>query len=435
MRILIILAQYYPMVNPNVYRWSAIAEHWVARGHEVHVLCTRRSGVADENELKGVQVHRAGHATLLDWAYNLLGSRQRRAEVDADKMQESGWLLRALEWLVDHTWRRFYWPDGSCLWYRPGKQRALALQRQFYFDAMISVSLPFTANRIAAAVKRKFTDVHWLMDIEDPFAFSEEFWVNNFRLYRRKNFRAEAQLLQLADAVSVTVQVAKDRYINCFPNLHLQHKISITPPIINTEQTTDYQHLGTFFTPHTHLAYFGAFYERVRMPDAWLQLLQTLVEKFPDLKERLRIHFFGEISAKAKASFDRFPELRAHLVFHGLVSRETVADAIRQADFLINIGNTTSYHLPSKSAEYMMSGKPIINICQHPEDTFAAFMQDYPFICNLPVYNRNNWYDLAEQLAGFLQKKDVQVPPGHIQRLIQPYTTAAIADAYFRRLS
>ena len=204
MRILIITVQYYPVVSPNVYRWSAVAEHWVEGGHEVHVLCTRRKGVPSGTEVKGVKIHRAGQATLLDWAYNLLNPSRRRSET-GNGPQRYGPGRRLLEWLVDHTWRRFYWPDGSCLWYLPGRRRALQLLKEYDFDAVISVGLPFTAHLIGRACKTTAPRVRWLVDIEDPFAYSEDFFVNNFHLYRRLNRKAEERVFREANTVSVTV--------------------------------------------------------------------------------------------------------------------------------------------------------------------------------------------------------------------------------------
>lgn len=429
MRILILLVQYYPVRNPNVYRWSAIAEYWVEQGHEVHVLCTRRAGEPDESIKNGIAVHRAGHATLLDWAYNFLRTKKRRGEVHSKTIEKPGLLRRVLEKIVDLTWRNFYWPDGSCLWYAPGKKRALQLQIKYSFDTIISVSLPFTANLIAKAVKKKYPHIHWLLDMEDPFSISEEFWVNNFKLYRQKNFRAEKKALELADSISVTVAAAKRIYEQIFP--HLNQKIQVTPPVINLEQSTEIADYEVFTKKKNHIAYFGTFYERVRMPDAFLAILYELFQQFPNQQARFQIHFFGEIPAKAWAIFENYPSLQAQLQFHGLVTRETVAAAMQQADFLLNIGNITNYHLPSKSAEYLRSGKPIINICQNPEDTFVDFMQDYPLIFNLL-----NHQDLSKnvlKLNQFLNENiGKRVPAEMIHHLVKPYTLEAIADAYFQ---
>ena len=77
MRILIITVYYHPVMTPNVFRWSAIAEEWVGRGHEVHVLCSERSPLPGAETIEGVRIHRAGHGSLLDWANNRLKTGNR----------------------------------------------------------------------------------------------------------------------------------------------------------------------------------------------------------------------------------------------------------------------------------------------------------------------------------------------------------------------
>lgn len=433
MRILLVLVQYYPIRNPNVYRWAAIGEYWTQQGHEVHVLCTLRAGEPKESIKNDIIIHRAGHATLLDWTYNLLGAKKRRGEVRLQTARKPTLGRHLLEKIVDLTWRNFYWPDGSCLWYFAGKKRALQLQKQYNFDAIISVSLPFTANLIAMAVKKKYPTIRWLMDIEDPFAISEEFWVNNFKLYRQKNFQAERKALENADAVSVTVETVRKIYEQTFPELNLTKKMRVTPPVINPTQSIQKPDLKLFAKDKIHIAYFGTFYEKVRMPDAFLAILSQLLQQFPDLQTCLQIHFFGEIPVKAWTVFEKYLSVSSQLQFHGLVAREVVAAAMKQADFLLNIGNTTNYHLPSKSAEYLQSGKPIINVCQNPEDTFAAFMRDYPLICNLssqisPAENAASFHHFLKESTG----KQVHVEV--IEKLVQPYTLEAIANAYFQLL-
>lgn len=127
------------------------------------------------------------------------------------------------------------------------------------------------------------------MDIEDPFSISEEFWVNNFKIYRRKNFRAEQKALEQADAVSVTVEAAKRAYENAFENII--NKIIIVPPVVNVVQAVSTIQFNNFEKDKIHIAYFGTFYERVRMPNVFLELLQQLLEDFPDLKNRIQVHF------------------------------------------------------------------------------------------------------------------------------------------------
>lgn len=428
MRILVITATYHPAINPNVFRWSAIAAQWVAQGHEVHVLCTRRSGSADQENIDGVRVHRSGQNSLLDWLYNLWGARQRRGEAGGDHPARLGSLRRLLEKLVDLTWRCLYWPDGRCLWYLPGKRKALALQREQPFDMVFSVGIPFTAHLIAGALKRRYPGVRWVMDIEDPFCFSEEFFVNNSRLYRRLNYRAESRMLRLADAVTVTVEQARRRYLELFP--WLDGKISVAPPVFSMPEIEPLEKRQP--DNKLHLAYFGAFYRRIRTPDALLAIFDKLLELFPEWRERLMLHFYGEIAPFFLPAFHRYPRLKGVLQLHGLLPREAVARAMAQSDILINVSNTTTYHLPSKCVDYLASGLPVINVCYHEHDPFNDFMADYPGLLPLVCNTEPNLDALAHRLHIFLNKKPfASLSPEALRDRLAAHRPEVLAAQYF----
>ncbi|MBK9744729.1 MAG: hypothetical protein IPO94_18110 [Saprospiraceae bacterium] len=38
-------------------------------------------------------------------------------------------------------------------------------------------------------------------------------------------------------------------------------------------------------------------------------------------------------------------------------------------DALINVGNTTTYHLPSKIVDYLGANKPIVNLISNDDDS------------------------------------------------------------------
>ncbi len=430
MRLLIILAQYHPALNPNVYRWRAIATHWTAQGHEVHVLCTKRSGLPDEAAFEGVQIHRAGQNSLLDWAYNLLRVTRRRGEVGGDLSSRHGAFRKGLEKLVDFTWRSLYWPDGRCLWYVPGKKKALQLLKAYPFDGVISVGAPFTAHLIGLACKRSNKGLKWLVDIEDPFAFVDAYFINNRLLYRRLNFRAEAAVLEAADAIAVTVDTAKEIYGHYFSGI--ESKITVVPPLFDPGLVAA-SDFAAFESGRIHLSYLGAFYAPIRTPDAALKLLDLLLERHPEFQKRLCIHFFGEIEYAVKAAFDRYPRLLTNLRLHGLVDREQVAAAMANTTFLLNIGNTTTYNLPSKSADYLASGKPIIHLSASDPDTFVAFMADHPML--LSIKTATVGPEAADRLAQFITAfEGRQLNSTAIETRIQPYQTSQIAGTYLRLL-
>lgn len=433
MRILILTVHYHPVLNPNVFRWSAIAEHWVGQGHEVHIVCSRRQGIPDESAEKGVYVHRAGPATLMDWVYNFLKMKRRRGELGGLKVDKHSPSRKIMEQLVSWTWRKIYWPDGSCLWYWPAKKRAKNLLKENPFDAMVSVGLPFTAHWICKSLKEKYPGLRWLVDIEDPFCYSRAFFVNNFRLYQGLNHRAEAIVFSMADAITVTVAQARGRYLKLFSQS--ASRLWVIPPLFDLSfpNTEDTNKEGPI-----RLAYFGSFYEKVRTPLAFLKLLRACVKNDRSLLQELEIHFFGELNGPAAETFEKFPELYPVFRFHGLVSRQEAAKAMQSADILLNIGNTTDYHLPSKSVDYLMSGKPVISLSCVEGDPFSRLFKEYPLFEELRVDNREQGVKKhqAERFIDFVSRnRGKSVPAQILEEQGRPYQLENIAERYFQLLT
>lgn len=433
MKILILTVQYYPVMTPNVYRWSAIVAYWAQQGHEVHVVTSWRRGIPKESVEEGVFIHRAGSATLMDWAYNLFQIKERRGEARGIKAKRHSLARKILEQIIDWTWRKVYWPDGSCLWYWPARKRAQRLLQSYAFDAMISVGLPFTAHWVGKFVKSQYPGLCWLVDIEDPFCFSREFFVNNFALYQKINRRAEAVVFSMAVAIAVTVARARERYVNIFPQA--APRIWVIPPLFNLPfpgQVESRAERGVIC-----LAYFGSFYEKVRTPTAFLNLLMACAEADPSLLRKLEVHFYGELDGPAFETFENFRGLLPVIRFHGLVSREEVGVAMKAVDVLVNIGNTTDYHLPSKSVDYLMSGKPVISLSYVDNDPFSQLFDGYPLFRELRV--GGNGAEEAKNLAGpfmdfIIRNRGKRVPSSLLDELGRPYRLENIAWRYLQLL-
>lgn len=425
MRLLLILVQYRPAMNPNVYRWAGIAEHWAAAGHELHILCARHSQRPDEEVINGLQVHRAGQATLMDWAYNFTGAKQRRSEPGLVPARP-GLIRRVLEKIIDISWRKLYWPDGSCGWYFPARRRARALLSEQRFDALISVGLPFTAHLVGMYCKKHFPHLRLLLDVEDPFCFSEEFFVNNAALYRPVNYRAEHAAFSAADAVALTNPAAVARYAALFPAF--AEKLCVIPPLYNLPPPSRSVSIGDRQPGEIRLGYFGSFYRKVRTPERFLRLLTALCEQRPAWRARLRVHFFGSMEAEFMQLFQQFPELNGCLFFHGLISREDTASAMQEMDALLHIGNTTDYHLPSKSVDYLAAGKPVLNIAACDADAFQEFAQGFGQVLHLHWSGMLPPEEAITALDDFLE--NFRESPKELQERIRPFRVERIAAAY-----
>jgi len=394
LKILIVTAWYRPFIHPRAHRWAAVAEHWASEGHEVHVLTARVHEHGKSEVLKGVRIHRVGFDSLKEWVYYWLGSRQARGRVGT-KPKKPSIGARLAAWAYKSIWKNLFFPDDACVWYFPAMRKMRQLLDNERFDAVITVSLPFTGHLIGlstlptALSLRKGLAVHgsydpspfWLADIGDPFSFQAKS-PNNPLFYQKKNRHLERRILEAADAVTVTTEATLRKYREQYGEKAVE-KMIVVPPLLSASTITPppprlRRINNPAITPPpprprriNKMGYFGALYAPTRTPDAFLDLLSKTFALRPDLRGRLEIHFYGEIFPEFFEKLNAEPCIR----LHGLCSREVVRAAMQEMDILLNIGNTTDFQLPSKAVDYLAGGKPVLNLSYVENDPFAQFFE------------------------------------------------------------
>lgn len=372
MKILIISCSYPPSLTPRAFRWAAIAEQWAKEGHHVDVVCETAPARAASETINGVHVHRAGS--------KLIGRMRRKIGTEkVAQAPESRGLRETLTALIKKTskyaWRKLYWPDYACLWYWPAIGKARKLQAANDYDVMYSSSIPFTGHLVALGIKNKYPSLRWIVDIGDPFCFSDGVTVNNFALYENLNIRYEKKVLLLADAVTVTTGATRERYSEIFP--FAASKLSVIPPLLSIEPSAGTRVSNFLPTDNKiRLVFLGTLYRAIRSPENLLRVFSKLLEE-TDLAERLELHFYGEISS-CQDCFEPYGGFMGRNIFiHGLVDRKVAVQAMKDADILINIGNDTAYQLPSKVVEYLATMKPILNFAKTDQDSSTVFFRHY----------------------------------------------------------
>lgn len=385
MKILLITAWYFPFTHPRPHRWTALAEYWAAQGHTVHVVTARQRMASVSSFHKGVQIHRVGFDSLKELFYFFMGDKSARGRVGAP-VRKPGFTERFFNYLYKKIWKNTCFPDDACLWYWPAKRKIMSLMETEQMDLVCSVSLPFTGQLLGRAVHRRYPKVSWLADVGDPFSF-EGFPLNNRFLYGRLNSRLERNILEQADAVVVTTALAKAQYSSAFGSAVVRH-MHVIPPLLHPapdglRQRAFPNREGISPATTFKIGYFGAMYAPVRTPYAFLDLLEATLERLPDTKSRLEVHFYGEIFPEFYEALRQQPLVR----LHGLQSRETIRAAMQEMDALLHIGNQTSFQLPSKAVEYAASGKPVLNLSYTETDAFAAFWGEREGLLTLKVKN------------------------------------------------
>jgi len=426
-KILVITHWYRPLEHPRSFRWSALAEHWAAAGHEVRVVGAWFPGLAREETAAGVRVTRAG-GTLVARLRRRYGATTARGlpggERGSGGGRGGGAAGALLGWANRAVWRRVWWPDYACLWYRPALAAAGRGLANDPPDAVVSVSDPFTCHLVGLGLSRRVPRARWLVDVGDPFSVQEATPPCNPLLYRGLSRRMEARVLSRADAVLLTGAGPLASYRRAFPRE--AGKMAIVPPLL----TGDPAGVGgerTFpVDGKLRLVCVGTLYRGVRSPAGLLALFSRLVAGWPTRSPEL--HFFGN-TAECADELSRSPLFGRSLFVHGPVPRERALAALRDADCLVNIGNATANQLPSKLVEYVAAGRPILNLASSPEDTSAAFLRGHPAVLALAAAGAGSLEGEAQALAAFLEHPP-RVDPDWLAEWLAAYRLPAVAARY-----
>ena len=426
MNLLIISYAYRPAPYARAYRWAAIAEHWVKQGHHVSVLCAPFPGSPARELFGGVDIHRAsggifarGRARLGHVATEIASLAQKETPPPAR--------VSLLKRVHDLTWKRLYWPDYACVWYPAARRAARSLVRATSYDALITVSVPFTDHLVGSAVKAVRPQLRWLVDIGDPFSFVEGAPPNNAALYGRLNFKAEARVLAAADAIAVTTEPTRMAYARLFPAA--AHKITVIPPLLSVNNNGVDR--SAFFPPangRRRLVFAGTFYRTIRSPDFLLRLFAGLVARDPTLE----LHVLGSVH-DAHDIFAQYRHLLGRNLFlHGIVDRGQAQRAINEADVLVNIGNDNLYQLPSKVVEYAYAAKPILNVVRTEHDSSHEFFRFHSACLSL-VANRAPTDEQLQAVLAFIRDARIK-DPSAIRQALAGFRIDAVAAQYEKLL-
>ena len=418
MKILIISHGYAPQISPRAFRWTALAEYWVREfGAEIDVITQGTFGSNEFEVLNGVRVFRVGN--------NL--ETQMRANSMVAGPKRGGVLFSALRWIYRRTWRQLLWPDYACLWYFAAKRKARELFATSNYTHLISVSHPFTGHLVGHSIKKRNPRLRWMMDIGDPFAFLEGQPPNNLFLFKSLNFAVERKILAATDLISVTTEPTAALYRKLM-NVPAA-KIHVLPPLFDRTQTPALP--NKINSSGKTLVYVGTLYRHIRSPQPLLEIFRQLVRAHPDANYKL--HFYGALN-ECEQIFAAYHDLVGKNIFtHGVVSRAEAQRAVAEADILVNLGNDTTYQLPSKTVEYLASGKPLINLVRSESDSSLAFFSDYP--SKITLFANEN-LDTPATLRSLVEFIDQARPvnPNFVEEKMRNFSLAKVAKDYWELL-
>ncbi len=368
----------YPKPGNNANLIGKLIPHFLAAGHEV-CLFSAAFG-ENENELPlecfGIPVHWATDQKK-DWKRKLLYPGIAKA-IDPNGFSD------ALQVQI--------------------LQRALKdVRRRFPFDAVISTSEPYPMAVTASQIKEGKKALY----IMDPPATVSK---GTETVFRR---RILPSMLE-NQTVLITTPFIRDALLTHGYQLPSRTETLGFPMIgqVRPERKR-------LTEDKIRLLFCGWLYSDIRSPRYFLDIVSRLDERF-------EVTFMGR---ECELLQERFPiETKAKLITLPQQPYETALQAMADADIMINIGNSVPVHMPSKTLEYINTGKPMVNFYKMEDCPTLYYTKRYPLALNL--YEGNA--DIDQAAKTFVQfceeNKGKTVDRGYILREYADCTPEYIAQ-------
>lgn len=279
------------------------------------------------------------------------------------------------------------------------------LRRDFNFDVIVSTIEPFPcayASVLLNGAKR----ILYIMDPPAPLADNKG---TGFRLKQIK------RILDSQDSIITTPfinQAFKDAGYDIFEKV----KESGFPMIC--ESITENNDVFEMDRKKINLLFCGWLYSDIRSPKYFLDIVSRLDERFC-------IYFMGKECDRLDERFNI--KTKAQIVTMDNQPYSVALSAMNQADILINIGNSIPVHMPSKTLEYINTGKPFVNFYKMHGCPTLHYTKKYPLCLNIFEGNKNINAD-ADRFVDFcLNSINKQVDREYIQDNYKDCTPGYIA--------
>lgn len=422
-RILVVSYLSPPVTTPRAIRLKAFASKWVQTGYSVDIV------TYGDNVVETTAYGRVYRVTskILKKLMKISNSSKQTANT-ALTQKRGNFKSKILSWIFKMWWKVFAWPDGNCLWIFPAVKKVKELMNSNSYDAVMSISTPFSGHVVALLALRKCKDVVWIIDSGDPFSLVPESPANNYFLYSSLNKFVERKCLEKCDYFSVTTVGTKKIYANTFSEY--ADKIVVIPPLYSADKCIPFsvEEIRKRNNGMIKINFIGYLYRKMRNPQNALNIFSKLFEKYPDLHGRCCITFFGSLG-DCQDIFEEFTS-KLPLDFRGSLPHDEIMDIMRSSSILLNLGNITSFQTPSKIIEYALSGRPVLNVAVIPDDSILPYFVGDDTFFNIESFS-NITDKVLERLANFiLSSSAVSREPEIINRIWEDHNIDKITDQY-----
>lgn len=255
-----------------------------------------------------------------------------------------------------------------------------AIRKEYPFDAVISTMEPFPSACAALQMPKQVKKVLYLMD---PPAVSCGSAPTPYRQRMLGKVFAGHNLV-------LTTPFIREALASCGYGPYCEKMVEVGFPMIEPHPYVPTPDDIPMNSRKINLLFCGWLYGEIRSPKYFLDIAAKLDERFC-------LYFMGKECELLRERFDF--QTRAQVVTLPQQPYQVALNAMHDADILINIGNSIPVHMPSKTLEYINTGKPMVNFYKLDDCPTLHYTKRYPLCLNL--HETDNLEQAAQDFIRF----------------------------------
>lgn len=256
------------------------------------------------------------------------------------------------------------------------------------FDTIVSIYFPIDSLIVGYLLKKRFPDIKHIIYLVDTISNGAKVPILSKAWVLERAIKWEHLFMDNAD-ITLIFNAHKEHYQSEVFRMY-QDKIHFTDVPLFKPQPIVFEPVNN---GKIKLLYSGSLIPGLRSPIEVLEILSQ--DLFLDFE--IEMYTQGGFEEELRYYSDRTLN---RIKTNGFVSHETIRSKISEANVLISIGNSHSEMIPSKTFEYMSTGKSIIHFYSNDGDTSLPYFKKYENC--LLIDTRDNLAENTRKVYNFL---------------------------------
>ncbi len=383
MHIVFLTSQFYPNPSPNGLFTKQYC-NMLKDGNSLTVVCLQNDKYILDGELSdGIRMYSV--TSLGNNFQQKIDSAASRAEPISEHIFHK--TLQVLYKPIRGFRSLFFYPSGLNWHVKKAYSCMEEINSRDPIDCVCAISAPFSSFIAGMRWKHKYKASKFITFSLDTYTTglvrNRNFLIR--LLWERYSVKMERKIFAAADFNFITIGIKNDAAsFACYPI----EKTQVLPnlisfPEVETEANKD--------TDRLIFMYCGGFYKKIRNPKYMLDALLLT----DDLDYRLDLY----INSACQKTVDRAIEKSdGKFIRHTYLSAEDIQKEMCKADFLIDLGNDLAGATPSKTFQYIATGRPIILFS--PSGYRSEALERYPLSLIIDQ-SKHSSKEAAEMIRSF----------------------------------